>query len=88
MLYGDLGDVKMMAARQTNSTAPSVENSDGSEVVPKMEYPLHECVYKGKIKKIPHLLRQHDIDGKDKHGEFLSQKKWISLIDIGLTLYV
>ena len=70
MVNAGTGGVKMMAARQSNSAVPSVENTDSSETMPKAEYPLHECVYKGKIKKIPHLLRQHDIDEKDKHGEF------------------
>ncbi|KAF0300336.1 Ankyrin repeat domain-containing protein 13C [Amphibalanus amphitrite] len=58
----------MMAARQSNSAAPALETTDSSDALSRTEYPLHECVYKGKIKKIPNLLRQHDIDGKDKHG--------------------
>ena len=61
----------MMAARQSNSSVPAVETTESSDGLPKTEYPLHECVYKGKIKKIPHLLRHHDIDGKDKHGKYL-----------------
>ena len=71
-MHGGLGDTKMMAARESNSAVPTMEKVDGHEMMSKTDYPLHECVYKGKIKKIPHLLKQCDIDAKDKHGKCLS----------------
>ena len=70
-MHGGTGDSKMMAARESNSAVPSMEKVDGHEMMSKTDYPLHECVYKGKIKKIPHLLKQCDIDAKDKHGKCL-----------------
>lgn len=37
------------------------------------EYPLHECVFSGDLRKLSALLRSNnDIGKKDKHGKFHS----------------
>lgn len=32
------------------------------------DYPLHECVFGGDVRKLSSLLRYHDVTKKDKHG--------------------
>lgn len=33
-------------------------------------YPVHECVFKGDVRKLSSLIRTHNIGQKDNHGEF------------------
>lgn len=39
--------------------------------VEDQEYPLHECIFNGDLKRLSALLRLHDISKKDKHGKIL-----------------
>lgn len=34
----------------------------------EQEYPLHECIFSGDLRRLSALLRSHDIAQKDKHG--------------------
>lgn len=34
----------------------------------EQEYPLHECIFSGDLRKLSALLRSNDIAKKDKHG--------------------
>jgi hypothetical protein len=36
------------------------------------QYPLHECVFSGNVRKLSSLLRSHDVSAKDKYGESAS----------------
>lgn len=33
-------------------------------------YPVHECVFKGDVRRLSSLIRTHNIGQKDNHGEF------------------
>lgn len=33
-------------------------------------YPLHECVFKGDLRKLSALLRTEDVERKDVHGKY------------------
>lgn len=33
-----------------------------------VNFPIHECIFKGNIKKLSQLIRTNDVTQKDKHG--------------------
>lgn len=43
--------------------------ADGKES-DSQDFPLHECVFKGDIRKLSQLLRTADVSKKDKHGTY------------------
>lgn len=43
----------------------------------ELEFPVHECVFKGDVRRLSSLIRTHSISQKDVHGEFSA----IRLID-------
>ena len=40
----------------------------------ELEYPLHECIFNGDLRRLSALLRSHDIAKKDKHGNGIRMK--------------
>lgn len=43
---------------------PIILTSDGRE------FPVHECVFKGDVRRLSSLIRTHSITQKDVHGDF------------------
>lgn len=39
------------------------------ENIDNQNFPLHECVFSGNIRKLSQLLRTNDVAKKDKHGK-------------------
>lgn len=35
-----------------------------------LEFPVHECVFKGDVRRLSSLIRTHSISQKDVHGKF------------------
>lgn len=35
----------------------------------KLEFPVHECVFKGDVRRLSSLIRTHSISQKDMHGK-------------------
>lgn len=33
-----------------------------------VNFPIHECIFNGNIKKLSQLIRTNDVTQKDKHG--------------------
>lgn len=52
---------------------PIILTSDG------LEFPVHECVFKGDVRRLSSLIRTHSITQKDVHGDF---SHFHSLIEI------
>lgn len=42
-------------------------------------YPVHECVFKGDVRRLSSLIRTHNIGQKDNHGEECSPFTFLSL---------
>lgn len=43
---------------------PIILTSDG------LDFPVHECVFKGDVRRLSSLIRTHSITQKDVHGDF------------------
>lgn len=37
-----------------------------------LDFPVHECVFKGDVRRLSSLIRTHSISQKDVHGKFYS----------------
>lgn len=48
-------------------TNPIAVVADGSNC--PAHYPVHECVFKGDVRRLSSLIRTHNIGQKDNHGE-------------------
>lgn len=47
---------------------PAITGGDG-EAKAGTYYPVHECVFKGDIRRLSSLIRTHSISQKDNHGQ-------------------
>lgn len=57
----------------TLSTADVIDDNNKNPIIRAgPDYPVHECVFKGDVRRLSSLIRTQNISQKDVHGEFSS----------------
>lgn len=79
------------ANTNTLSTPDVVDDNNRNPIIPTgQDFPVHECVFKGDVRRLSSLIRTQNIAQKDVHGEFthcLSQLPFVSLIKKPVMIY-
>ncbi|XP_058890694.1 ankyrin repeat domain-containing protein 13C-A-like isoform X3 [Acipenser ruthenus] len=53
----------------TNTTIETVDDSNKNPIIRNVEdFPMHECVFQGDVRRLSSLIRTHNISQKDMHG--------------------
>lgn len=70
---------------QNNANTSDVvdDNNKNPIIRTGLDFPVHECVFKGDVRRLSSLIRTQNIAQKDVHGEFLrcpSHQAWIIII--------
>lgn len=64
-----------------SSSIGTVVNDDNKNPIiltsEDLEFPVHECVFKGDVRRLSSLIRTHSISQKDVHGELHSLSRLI-----------
>ncbi|XP_041134183.1 ankyrin repeat domain-containing protein 13C-A-like isoform X2 [Polyodon spathula] len=57
------------ANTNTNTTIETVDDSNKNPIIRKVQdFPVHECVFQGDVRRLSSLIRTHNISLKDMHG--------------------
>lgn len=61
------------ANTNTLSTSDVIDDNNKNPIIrPGQDFPVHECVFKGDVRRLSSLIRTQNIAQKDVHGEFSS----------------
>lgn len=64
------------ANTNTLSTSEVIDDNNKNPIVRiELDFPVHECVFRGDVRRLSSLIRTQNIAQKDIHGEFSS---WFS----------
>lgn len=64
------------ANTNTLSTSEVIDDNNKNPIIrTELDFPVHECVFRGDVRRLSSLIRTQNIAQKDIHGEFSS---WFS----------
>lgn len=62
---------QQLNANNINGNASVVNDDNKNPIIltsEELEFPVHECVFKGDVRRLSSLIRTHSISQKDVHG--------------------
>lgn len=64
------------ANTNTNTAAGTIDDNNKNPIIRNTEdFPVHECVFKGDVRRLSSLIRTQNISQKDVHGKSLASER-------------